>query len=428
MARTLPLERRSLAAQVADALRELIMSNTYRQGQQLRQDDLAKRLGVSHIPVREAFQLLEAEGLITNIPYKGAVVTRLSESEIEEYFDIRATLEVDLLRRAIGRIKPQAIARAREIVAKMDTAPPAALGRVQLEPARSAVPSGRAADHARVRPQDPRQPRSLRAHPAVARGREPAAGAPGAHQADRPVRSRGPRQSAEAAVESHQRRARRPDQPSQAPPAGIAMPADALVIGGGLVGLSCALNLQLQGIRTTRHRSRNDVARRLLGQRGPPRDRAGGAARFAEDSAQFSAAALFPRRRAVAAGTRSRCLAAVRAAPDPQQRSRSLRSRHRRVALATSRRDSRLAAPRRNCGRRAPARGRRTLRRVGNGGRARKPAVPRGAARTRARQPSAMPRPRKLQRCRRECHVPSQAQSASRAPGRSSTWASSPIA
>ena len=72
MAKTIQIERRSLATQVADALRELIMSNAYRQGQQLRQDDLAKRLGVSHIPVREAFQLLEAEGLITNIPYKGA--------------------------------------------------------------------------------------------------------------------------------------------------------------------------------------------------------------------------------------------------------------------------------------------------------------------------------------------------------------------
>ena len=128
MARTNPVERRSVATQVADALRALIMSNTYAQGQQLRQDDLAKRLGVSHIPVREAFQLLEAEGLITNIPYKGAIVTRLSENEIEEYFDIRATLEVDLLRRAIGRIEPQAIARARDIVKTMDDAPPARWG------------------------------------------------------------------------------------------------------------------------------------------------------------------------------------------------------------------------------------------------------------------------------------------------------------
>jgi len=124
MAKPISIERRSLATQVADALRELIMSNTCKQGQQLRQDDLAKRLGVSHIPVREAFQLLEAEGLITNTPYKGAVVSRLSESEIEEYFDIRAALEVDLLRRALGKIGPPAIARAREIVARMDKAPP----------------------------------------------------------------------------------------------------------------------------------------------------------------------------------------------------------------------------------------------------------------------------------------------------------------
>lgn len=124
MARTIGVERRSLSAQVADALRELIISNEYPQGHQLRQDEVAKRLGVSHIPVREAFQLLEAEGLITNVPYKGAIVTRLSAEEIEEYFDIRASLESDLLRRAIGRIAPEGIARARKIVQKMDSAPP----------------------------------------------------------------------------------------------------------------------------------------------------------------------------------------------------------------------------------------------------------------------------------------------------------------
>jgi DNA-binding GntR family transcriptional regulator len=123
MARSLTVERRSLSAQVADSLREMIISNTYAQGHQLRQDEVAKRLGVSHIPVRAAFQVLEAEGLITNVPYKGAVVTRLSAAEIEEYFDIRATLEVDLLKRAIKGIGREAIARARKFVEKMDSAP-----------------------------------------------------------------------------------------------------------------------------------------------------------------------------------------------------------------------------------------------------------------------------------------------------------------
>jgi DNA-binding GntR family transcriptional regulator len=128
MARPIGIERKSLSAQVADTLRELIISNTYTQGHPLRQDEVAKRLGVSHIPVRAAFQLLESEGLITNIPYKGAVVTRLSAAEIEEYFDIRATLEVDLLRRSIAHLGPEAIARARKIVDRMDSAPPARWG------------------------------------------------------------------------------------------------------------------------------------------------------------------------------------------------------------------------------------------------------------------------------------------------------------
>lgn len=128
MARTIGVERRSLSVQVADTLRELIISNTYTHGHPLRQDEVAKRLGVSHIPVRAAFQQLESEGLITNVPYKGAIVTRLSPAEIEEYFDIRATLEVDLLKRSIRNLAPEAIARARKIVERMDNAQPARWG------------------------------------------------------------------------------------------------------------------------------------------------------------------------------------------------------------------------------------------------------------------------------------------------------------
>ena len=128
MARTVAVERKSLAVQVADALREMIMSNEYPQGHQLRQDEIARRLNVSHIPVRQAFQLLEAEGLITHVPYKGVVVSHLSAAEIEEYFDIRTTLEVDLLGRAIGKMTPEIAARARRIVEKMDSAPPARWG------------------------------------------------------------------------------------------------------------------------------------------------------------------------------------------------------------------------------------------------------------------------------------------------------------
>lgn len=133
MAKPISIARKSLASQVADALRELIFTNEYPQGHQLRQEEVSKRLGVSHIPVREAFQLLEAEGLITNVPYKGAVVTRLSAVEIEEYFDIRAALEVDLLRRSIPRMTDDTIKRARKIVEQMDDAPPLRWGELNWQ-------------------------------------------------------------------------------------------------------------------------------------------------------------------------------------------------------------------------------------------------------------------------------------------------------
>ena len=98
----------------------------------------------------------------------------------------------------------------------------------------------------------------------------------------------------------------------------MSMPAGAFVIGGGLVGLSCALNLQLQGIRTT-------LVDPAATRRGASWGNAGHiATEQVEPLASGKTLRSFPRRRAVAAGTRRRCLAAIRAAPDPQQRPRSL--------------------------------------------------------------------------------------------------------
>lgn len=133
MAKTLTVKRKSLAIQVVEALRELILSGEYEQGEQLRQDDVAKKLGVSRIPVREAFQQLEAEGLVVNVPYKGAIVSRLSLEEIEEYFDIRMSLEGDLLGFAIDNMTPDVIARARRIIDRMDNASPTKWGEINWQ-------------------------------------------------------------------------------------------------------------------------------------------------------------------------------------------------------------------------------------------------------------------------------------------------------
>lgn len=83
----------SASLEIADALRRAITDGILTDGQPMRQSELARNFGVSTIPVREALKQLEAEGLIAFLPHRGAVVTGLSEADILEYSDIRASLE-----------------------------------------------------------------------------------------------------------------------------------------------------------------------------------------------------------------------------------------------------------------------------------------------------------------------------------------------
>jgi DNA-binding GntR family transcriptional regulator len=91
---------RILAHDVADQVRQLIERGVYAAGAPLRQEDIAARLGVSRIPIREAFRLLEADGLVTVHANRGAFVARPGAEEVAELFEVRQMLEADLLRRA----------------------------------------------------------------------------------------------------------------------------------------------------------------------------------------------------------------------------------------------------------------------------------------------------------------------------------------
>jgi DNA-binding GntR family transcriptional regulator len=95
------LKRLTLAGMTLEALRDRILRGEYPEGEPLRQDAIANELGVSRIPVREALRQLEAEGLVTFNPHRGAVVSTLSIDEIVELFELRAEIESDLLRRSI---------------------------------------------------------------------------------------------------------------------------------------------------------------------------------------------------------------------------------------------------------------------------------------------------------------------------------------
>jgi DNA-binding GntR family transcriptional regulator len=120
--RVIPIQRQTIAGMTIEALRERILRGDYPEGEPLRQDALADELGVSRIPVREALRQLEAEGLVTFNPHRGAVVSSLSLGEIDELFELRADIECDLLRRAIPKMLPEQLSRATDVLDEFEAA------------------------------------------------------------------------------------------------------------------------------------------------------------------------------------------------------------------------------------------------------------------------------------------------------------------
>ena len=98
-----PLPDQSLADAVADCLRREIHDGEHTPGQRLVERTLAERLGVSHIPVREALTKLEDEGLVVRLPRRGARVARLSPKRIAEVSSMRVLLEGFVVRRVCER-------------------------------------------------------------------------------------------------------------------------------------------------------------------------------------------------------------------------------------------------------------------------------------------------------------------------------------
>ena len=112
------MQPRSMAARdwVFQVIRTAIVRGELPGEMPLRQDEISAALSVSHIPVREAFRQLEAQGLVRIYPNRGAVVTKLSCKELSDVMDTRILLEVGALRSALPHITEEDLARARELL------------------------------------------------------------------------------------------------------------------------------------------------------------------------------------------------------------------------------------------------------------------------------------------------------------------------
>lgn len=101
---------------VAAAVRDSILRGRFRPGEKLDQQQLADQLEVSRSPVREALRVLDAEGLITLIPNKGAVVTERSLLELEELYFTRGLVEGIAIERSAPHMDDRTLRRLEDIL------------------------------------------------------------------------------------------------------------------------------------------------------------------------------------------------------------------------------------------------------------------------------------------------------------------------
>jgi DNA-binding GntR family transcriptional regulator len=97
---------------VVVSLRERITGGQFEPGERLVERDLADQFGVSRIPMREAIQQLEREGLVEIFRNRGAIVRMLSEADVNEIYDLRVLLEGDAIYRSVKRMEEETLARA----------------------------------------------------------------------------------------------------------------------------------------------------------------------------------------------------------------------------------------------------------------------------------------------------------------------------
>lgn len=110
----------SASSYISEILRRAIFNGSLIGGTRLRQEEIARQLGVSSIPVREALRQLQAEGLVEIIPRRGAVVTELEVSEIREIYEMRTFLETGALKLAFDDINGDVIEKARHCLDEME--------------------------------------------------------------------------------------------------------------------------------------------------------------------------------------------------------------------------------------------------------------------------------------------------------------------
>jgi DNA-binding GntR family transcriptional regulator len=116
------IERKTLHQRGYETLLQLIASGDLPPGAQLDEQALSARLGISRTPIRAAIARLTQEGLVVNLPYRGAFVRQFTAEEIDGLFTARAVLEALAARTAAARLTDEQLAAIRSLLEECEAA------------------------------------------------------------------------------------------------------------------------------------------------------------------------------------------------------------------------------------------------------------------------------------------------------------------
>jgi len=110
----------SLRNRIYQHLKNAILNGVYKPGESLIELKVAKELGVSRTPVREAIRQLELEGLVSSIPNKGVIVEGVTEKDVEDIYTIRKMIEGLAARWAAEKITPEQLKELKDVLDLME--------------------------------------------------------------------------------------------------------------------------------------------------------------------------------------------------------------------------------------------------------------------------------------------------------------------
>jgi DNA-binding GntR family transcriptional regulator len=113
------IDNTPLSERIAETIRNNILKGVIKPGERLVEPKLSEQLGISRTPIREALRHLENEGFIEIIPRRGAIVTEITDKDVDEIFVIKIRLEALAARLAAERMAKDDIDKMKDLASKV---------------------------------------------------------------------------------------------------------------------------------------------------------------------------------------------------------------------------------------------------------------------------------------------------------------------